>query len=74
MAAAAAMPQIRASSAAVWASGRAHPGHLAGFRLLHRRCQSQRGIVLQFGSFKETTDPGLRWRLPYPIQSTNWSI
>ncbi len=30
---------------------------------------SQRGIVLQFGSFKEATDPGLRWRLPYPIQS-----
>ena len=30
---------------------------------------SQRGIVLQFGSFKESTEPGLRWRLPYPIQS-----
>jgi len=30
---------------------------------------SQRGIVLQFGRFKETTDPGLRWRLPWPIQS-----
>ncbi len=30
---------------------------------------SQRGVVLQFGSFKETTEPGLRWRLPYPIQS-----
>ena len=30
---------------------------------------SQRGIVLQFGSLKETTEPGLRWRLPYPIQS-----
>lgn len=30
---------------------------------------SQRGVVLQFGSFKETTDPGLRWRFPYPIQS-----
>lgn len=30
---------------------------------------SQRGIVLQFGSFKEATEPGLRWRLPYPIQS-----
>ncbi|MCL2524695.1 MAG: FtsH protease activity modulator HflK [Betaproteobacteria bacterium] len=30
---------------------------------------SQRGIVLQFGKFKETTEPGLRWRLPYPIQS-----
>jgi len=30
---------------------------------------SQRGVVLQFGSFKETTEPGLRWRLPWPIQS-----
>ncbi len=30
---------------------------------------SQRGIVLQFGRYKETTDPGLRWRLPYPIQA-----
>jgi membrane protease subunit HflK len=30
---------------------------------------SQRGIVLEFGKFKEITDPGLRWRLPWPIQS-----
>ena len=30
---------------------------------------SQRGLVLQFGSFKEATDPGLRWRFPYPVQS-----
>ncbi|WP_153131248.1 FtsH protease activity modulator HflK [Dechloromonas hortensis] len=30
---------------------------------------SQRGIVLQFGSYKEATEPGLRWRFPYPIQS-----
>ena len=30
---------------------------------------SQRGVVLQFGRFKETTEPGLRWRFPYPIQS-----
>ncbi len=30
---------------------------------------SERGIVLQFGSYKETTEPGLRWRLPYPFQS-----
>ena len=30
---------------------------------------SQRGVVLQFGRFKETTESGLRWRLPYPIQS-----
>ena len=30
---------------------------------------SQRGLVLQFGRFKEVTEPGLRWRLPWPIQS-----
>ena len=30
---------------------------------------SQRGVVLQFGKFKEVTEPGLRWRLPAPIQS-----
>jgi membrane protease subunit HflK len=30
---------------------------------------SQRGVVLTFGRYSQTTDPGLRWRLPYPIQS-----
>ena len=30
---------------------------------------SQRGLVLQFGKYKESTEAGLRWRLPYPIQS-----
>jgi membrane protease subunit HflK len=30
---------------------------------------SQRGIVLQFGRFLEATEPGLRWRLPYPVQT-----
>ena len=30
---------------------------------------SQRGIVLQFGRYTESTEPGLRWRLPWPIQS-----
>ena len=30
---------------------------------------SQRGVVLQFGRFVETTEPGLRWRLPYPIET-----
>jgi membrane protease subunit HflK len=30
---------------------------------------SQRGVVLQFGKYLETTEPGLRWRLPYPVQS-----
>ena len=30
---------------------------------------AQRGVVTQFGRFKESTEPGLRWRLPYPIQA-----
>ena len=30
---------------------------------------SSKGVVLTFGRFTELTDPGLRWRLPYPIQS-----
>lgn len=30
---------------------------------------SQRGLVLQFGQYKESTESGLHWRLPYPIQS-----
>jgi membrane protease subunit HflK len=30
---------------------------------------SQRGIVLRFGKFLEKTDPGLRWHLPYPIET-----
>lgn len=30
---------------------------------------SQRGLVLQFGEYKESTESGLRWRLPYPIES-----
>jgi len=30
---------------------------------------SQRGLVLQFGKFKQTTEPGLNWRFPFPIQS-----
>lgn len=30
---------------------------------------SQRGVVLQFGAFKEMTEPGLRWRLPWPLET-----
>lgn len=30
---------------------------------------NQRGIVLRFGQYVQTTEPGLRWRLPYPIES-----
>src|SRR5258706_8058263 len=30
---------------------------------------TSRGIVLTFGRFTEQTEPGLRWRLPWPIQA-----
>ncbi|MEW6313490.1 MAG: FtsH protease activity modulator HflK [Pseudomonadota bacterium] len=30
---------------------------------------SQRGVVLRFGKFVETTQPGPRWHLPYPVES-----
>ncbi|MBI2959601.1 MAG: FtsH protease activity modulator HflK [Betaproteobacteria bacterium] len=31
--------------------------------------EGQRGVVLTFGKFTEVTDAGLRWRLPYPVQT-----
>ena len=30
---------------------------------------NERGVVLRLGKFLQTTEPGLRWRLPYPIES-----
>lgn len=30
---------------------------------------SSKGIVLRFGKYHETTDPGPRWHLPWPIES-----
>ena len=31
--------------------------------------EGQRGIVLRFGKFVESTQAGLRWHLPYPIEA-----
>jgi membrane protease subunit HflK len=31
--------------------------------------EGQRGVVLTFGRFSQETAPGLRWRLPWPVQS-----
>jgi len=31
--------------------------------------EGQRGVVLTFGKFSQETMPGLRWRVPWPIQS-----
>ena len=30
---------------------------------------SEKGVVLRFGKFKEITNEGLQWRLPYPFES-----
>ena len=30
---------------------------------------AQRGVELRFGQYKQTTMPGLHWRLPYPIDT-----
>ena len=31
--------------------------------------EGQRGVVLTFGRYSQETSPGLRWRLPWPVQS-----
>ena len=38
----------------------------SGFYIVN---EGWRGIVLQFGRYHATTESGLRWRLPWPIQS-----
>lgn len=38
----------------------------SGFYMLD---ESERGVVLRFGRYHETTTAGLRWRLPYPFES-----
>jgi membrane protease subunit HflK len=30
---------------------------------------AERGIVTRFGEYVETTDPGLRWHLPWPVEA-----
>ena len=39
---------------------------LSGFYIVDA---SERGVVLQFGRFLKSTEPGLNWRLPVPIQT-----
>ncbi len=49
---------VAALIAAVWLA--------SGFYIVD---ESQRGVVLTFGKYSQTTTAGLRWRLPYPIQT-----
>lgn len=37
----------------------------SGFYIVN---EGQRGVVLRFGKFVETTMPGPRWHLPYPVE------
>jgi membrane protease subunit HflK len=38
----------------------------SGFYIVY---EGQRGVVLRFGKFAETTLPGPRWHLPYPLET-----
>jgi len=38
----------------------------SGFYIVN---EGQRGVILRFGKFVESTEPGPRWHLPYPIES-----
>ena len=40
-----------------------------GFTGFYRVNADERGIVLRFGAFAAATSPGLRWHLPWPIES-----
>jgi membrane protease subunit HflK len=39
---------------------------VSGFYIVN---EGQRGVVLRFGKYVETTMPGPRWHLPYPIET-----
>ncbi|MBS1269206.1 MAG: Modulator of FtsH protease HflK [Gammaproteobacteria bacterium] len=41
---------------------------LTGFYVVE---EGTRGVVLRFGEYKETTLPGLQWRIPWPVEEVN---
>jgi len=32
---------------------------------------AERGVVLRFGAYKDTTEPGLHWHIPVPVEKVN---
>ena len=34
-----------------------------------RKDDSERGVVLRFGEYTQTTTPGLKWHIPWPVES-----
>lgn len=41
------------------------------FTGLYRVDEAERGIVMRFGAYTETTMPGLHWHLPFPIENVD---
>ena len=41
---------------------------LTGF---YRVDEAERGVVQRFGAYTETTNPGLRWHLPFPVENVD---
>ncbi len=39
---------------------------LSGFYIIQ---PAERGVILQFGKYAKTTQPGLHWRIPWPVQA-----
>ena len=52
----------------VWIGGALIAAWIA-FSSFYRVDAQERGIVLRFGRFVETTEPGLQFKLPYPIDT-----
>jgi len=40
---------------------------VAAYSMFYRVEATEKGVVLRFGAYKETVDPGLRFKLPWPI-------
>ena len=36
---------------------------------VYKVTEGEAGVILQFGKYKETTNPGLHWHVPFPVQS-----
>ncbi|MDG1249958.1 MAG: FtsH protease activity modulator HflK [Gammaproteobacteria bacterium] len=36
---------------------------------IYKVTEGEAGVILQFGKYKETTNPGLHWHVPFPVQS-----
>lgn len=42
-----------------------------GLSGIYKVDQAERGVVQRFGAYTVTTEPGLRWHLPYPIETVD---